>query len=75
MCSGRYISITIALLFFSISTAFANYPYNGSLKGQLDVSPTGAAMYSIPIDVPPGVNCRWCITAKGVMAYWVLAGI
>lgn len=28
----------------------------GSISGSLDVGPTGAAIYSIPIDIPPGRN-------------------
>jgi RHS repeat-associated protein len=52
----RYISIAWLLFFISSSAVLANYPYNGSLKGQVDVSSSGAAIYTIPIEVPPGVN-------------------
>ncbi|MBI3712208.1 MAG: hypothetical protein HY253_04485 [Burkholderiales bacterium] len=35
-------------------SGFLNLPDAGSLPGNLSVAPSGAATYSIPIDVPPG---------------------
>ena len=30
-------------------------PYNGALTGQFSVSPSGAATYTVPISIPPGI--------------------
>jgi RHS repeat-associated protein len=30
-------------------------PFNGALAGQLSVTPTGAAVYTVPIMIPPGI--------------------
>jgi hypothetical protein len=32
-----------------------NGEFAGSLKGNLSVSPSGAAIYTVPIDLPPGI--------------------
>lgn len=31
-------------------------PFNGVIAGRLSVSPTGAAIYSLPIELPPGIG-------------------
>ena len=30
-------------------------PYYGSLSGKLDVSPTGASLYTLPLTIPKGI--------------------
>ncbi len=48
---------TIAVLATSVSTAFATIPNTelvGVLKGELSVSASGSATYTIPIAIPPG---------------------
>jgi len=44
----------IALLFFIVPNVALSALDVGSLKGDFNVTPTGQAHYSIPIDVPPG---------------------
>jgi len=46
--------ILIVSSFISITAFAANEV--GSLPGEFSVSPSGAATYSVPIDVPPGIN-------------------
>jgi len=56
MIARRYGVLGIFIFALTSTGALANYPFNGITQGQLDISPQGAAVYSIPIAVPPGVN-------------------
>lgn len=53
------ISLSLFLALFA-TTLQAGEPsgavFNGSIPGEFEVSPTGAATYTIPIEVPPGIG-------------------
>ncbi len=34
---------------------FVGNPFNGTIPGELSISPSGAATYSVPIAIPPGI--------------------
>ena len=57
-CSLLRVSKLLIVVFTGVSvTQVANaVEVVGSIPGQFSVSPSGAASYSIPIEVPPGIN-------------------
>lgn len=46
----------IAMCILIVNSAFGVVPPPGTLPGNIDISPTGAATYTIPIDVPKGIG-------------------
>ncbi|HXU03376.1 MAG TPA: FG-GAP-like repeat-containing protein, partial [Polyangia bacterium] len=61
-----------------------NIPFEGALQGQFAVSPTGAATYTVPIAIPPGIggmapNLSLAYNSQGGLGIagqgWDLAGL
>ncbi|MHC4520829.1 MAG: SpvB/TcaC N-terminal domain-containing protein, partial [Planctomycetota bacterium] len=54
----KHLSLTVAALMFlalvAVGPAYATTPEVGTTKGTFEVNPDGAAIYTIPIAVPPG---------------------
>ena len=52
--SNWLVKIIIGFVFFIFTNVSIGAPEVGTIKGNFNVTPTGQAHYSIPIDVPPG---------------------